>query len=215
MAIQTVNLGTYANDGTGDDLRVAFEKVNANFIEIDSLTVTNAVNLGSGQVLFAGKQASPAIGDNLTFKSLVAGANILLSSTATEVILTSQFSSLTTNLNLNSKNITGTGNIDITGNISLTSGSALIGQDLTVNGTSSLGTAGRVKIFGGATNYILSTDGNGNLSWVSPTPAGGDWEFVDFNGNAPSPIHYLLSEVGVNMGTFDTPSEININLGTF
>ena len=214
MAIQTVNLGTYANDGTGDDLRVAFEKVNANFVEIDSLTVTNAVNLGSGTTLFAGKQASPALGDNLTFKSLVAGANILLSSTATEVILTSQFSSLTTNLNLNSKNITGTGNIDITGNISLTSGNATIGQNLTVNGTSSLGTAGRVKIFGGATNYVLSTDGNGNLSWVSP---GGEleWEFVDFNGNATSPIPYLLSAVGVDMGSFISPSTININLGTF
>jgi hypothetical protein len=36
MAIQTINLGTYANDGTGDDLRTAFEKVQANFVEIYS-----------------------------------------------------------------------------------------------------------------------------------------------------------------------------------
>jgi hypothetical protein len=36
MAIQTINLGTYANDGTGDDLRTAFEKVKANFIELYS-----------------------------------------------------------------------------------------------------------------------------------------------------------------------------------
>ena len=36
MAIQTINLGTYANDGTGDDLRTAFEKVRANFIELYS-----------------------------------------------------------------------------------------------------------------------------------------------------------------------------------
>jgi hypothetical protein len=28
--IQTVNLGQYANDGSGDDLRTAFEKVNSN-----------------------------------------------------------------------------------------------------------------------------------------------------------------------------------------
>jgi hypothetical protein len=32
MAIQTINLGTYANDRTGDDLRTAFQKVNANLI---------------------------------------------------------------------------------------------------------------------------------------------------------------------------------------
>lgn len=34
MALQTINLGTYANDGTGDDLRTAFNKVNANLIEL-------------------------------------------------------------------------------------------------------------------------------------------------------------------------------------
>ena len=28
MAIQQINLGSAANDGTGDDLRVAFAKVN-------------------------------------------------------------------------------------------------------------------------------------------------------------------------------------------
>lgn len=36
MAIQTINLGNYANDGTGDDLRTAFEKVNTNLVELFS-----------------------------------------------------------------------------------------------------------------------------------------------------------------------------------
>ena len=35
MAIQTINIGTIANDGTGDDLREAFVKVNNNFAELD------------------------------------------------------------------------------------------------------------------------------------------------------------------------------------
>ena len=35
MAIQRVNIGTIANDGTGDDLREAFVKVNNNFTELD------------------------------------------------------------------------------------------------------------------------------------------------------------------------------------
>ena len=34
MARQNINIGTTANDGTGDDLRVAMEKVNDNFIEV-------------------------------------------------------------------------------------------------------------------------------------------------------------------------------------
>ena len=36
MAIQTINIGTIANDGTGDDLREAFVKVNNNFTELDT-----------------------------------------------------------------------------------------------------------------------------------------------------------------------------------
>ena len=31
MAIQTINVGAIANDGSGDDLREAFIKVNLNF----------------------------------------------------------------------------------------------------------------------------------------------------------------------------------------
>ncbi len=34
MARQTINIGTAANDGTGDKLRVAFDKINDNFVEL-------------------------------------------------------------------------------------------------------------------------------------------------------------------------------------
>ena len=34
MAQQTINIGTVANDGTGDPLRTAFDKVNDNFTEV-------------------------------------------------------------------------------------------------------------------------------------------------------------------------------------
>ena len=44
MAIQNINLGTYSNDGTGDDLRTAFEKVKANFIELYS--ISGGANVG-------------------------------------------------------------------------------------------------------------------------------------------------------------------------
>jgi hypothetical protein len=41
MAIQTINVGNIPNDGTGDDLREAFVKVNQNFTDVD--TRVNAV----------------------------------------------------------------------------------------------------------------------------------------------------------------------------
>ncbi len=34
MAQQTINIGTVANDGTGDPLRTAFDKANDNFTEL-------------------------------------------------------------------------------------------------------------------------------------------------------------------------------------
>jgi hypothetical protein len=40
MAIQTINIGTVANDGTGDPLRTAWNKANSNFSELNTRTAT-------------------------------------------------------------------------------------------------------------------------------------------------------------------------------
>lgn len=40
MAIQTINVGTTANDRKGDSLRAAFTKVNANFAELYATAYT-------------------------------------------------------------------------------------------------------------------------------------------------------------------------------
>ena len=50
MAKQTINIGTTANDGTGDPLRIAFDKVNSNFTELynDDAGDVNSVNAGTG-----------------------------------------------------------------------------------------------------------------------------------------------------------------------
>ena len=48
--LQTINLGNYANDGTGDDLRTAFTKVNENLTAIQTTADNNifdGINLGS------------------------------------------------------------------------------------------------------------------------------------------------------------------------
>ena len=50
MAQQTINIGTVANDGTGDPLRTAFDKVNDNFTELylDDAGDVNSVSAGTG-----------------------------------------------------------------------------------------------------------------------------------------------------------------------
>lgn len=60
MARQTINIGTIANDGTGDTLRAAGRKINDNFGELyfllggDSAAVTAYVSLGDSGLIFNG-----------------------------------------------------------------------------------------------------------------------------------------------------------------
>ena len=55
----------------------------------------------------------------------------------------------------------------------------------------------RLSISGGSAGQVLSTDGSGNLSWVSM--AGGDIDFGYF----------------YDFGTFAAPSSYNLDLGGF
>lgn len=114
MSIQTINLGNYANDGTGDDLRTAFQKVNANFALLDDNDTVSGTNLGAGQGVFAQKNAS-----SFEFKSLVAGGGVTLTSTGNTITiespgeLESEVSpKLGGNLDMNGYNIVGGENIE-------------------------------------------------------------------------------------------------------
>ena len=116
MTIQTINLGQYANDGTGDDLRTAFQKVNGNFSYLNNNDATTVTNLGSGTGIFAQKT-----GPNLQFKSLVGGAGIALSTNGTTITIANTGKveddtspKLGGTLNLNGNNIVGTGDIRCT-----------------------------------------------------------------------------------------------------
>lgn len=84
MALQTINLGNVANDGTGDDLRQAFEKVIFNFSELDARApeATTVVNLGAGKGVFASRNNA-----ELQFRSLVGGANATLTSDADSITI--------------------------------------------------------------------------------------------------------------------------------
>lgn len=50
MAKQTVNLGTTANDGTGDPLRTAFDKLNDNFDEVYGNSFVDTANIADDAV---------------------------------------------------------------------------------------------------------------------------------------------------------------------
>ena len=108
-----VQLGQYPNDGTGDDLRTAFTRVNNSFGQIiNDGAVTNAANVGSGTGIFSTRS-----GNIIDLKSLTSTGNtVTITNTANTVNLESvtvlQHDSAPTlgaNLSLNGHNITGTG----------------------------------------------------------------------------------------------------------
>jgi hypothetical protein len=51
MAKQTINIGSSANDGTGDPLRTAFDKINDNFDELYGTSLTERVSLDTSPQL--------------------------------------------------------------------------------------------------------------------------------------------------------------------
>src|SRR6056300_1312667 len=85
MAIQTINIGTNPNDGTGDDLRTAFDKVNDNFAELLAVggETNTASNLGIGEGIFKQKNSQ-----DLEFKTLRNGdGTIAITSDANSIYL--------------------------------------------------------------------------------------------------------------------------------
>ena len=79
MAVQLIKIGNTANDGTGDDLREAFGKVNANFneLELRDDEQTTVSNLGAtGEGIFKEK-----INYDLKFKKIIGGAGLTLTAT--------------------------------------------------------------------------------------------------------------------------------------
>jgi len=85
MAVQLINIGNIANDGTGDDLREAFIKTNANFEELDLRDdeQTTASNLGdTGEGLFLRRNVY-----DLEFKKISAGANVSLTADDNKIVI--------------------------------------------------------------------------------------------------------------------------------
>lgn len=186
----------YANSGTiGASLLTGTLTTNAqpnitSVGTITSLTVTG--NTLSGNVY----ANSGTIGANLLTANLVTGT--LTTSAQPNITSLGTLSSLSVTGNVTAGNLTGilangTSNVSIpalNGNVLISAagaanvlvitstGANVTGTfnatgNLTVGAKSNLGPASNVIITGGTANYVLSTDGSGNLSWVAQSGGGG------------------------------------------
>jgi hypothetical protein len=116
MAIQTINIGTNPNDGTGDDLRTAFDKVNDNFAELLAVggETNTATNLGIGEGVFKQKTAQ-----DLEFKTLRNNDG--------KITITSDANSIYLNTNNLADNDFGAIQVDNGDTLTASSSSALFG----------------------------------------------------------------------------------------
>lgn len=229
MAIQTINIGNIANDGTGDDLREAFIKVNNNFSELNNNVTaieTDGENLGTGQEIFAQKS------DNkLQFKTILAGQGITLSpggstlsitadSGVTQVILISDDGSKIIPGGASSVNMFGGQNIDTqveNGNFKIKiNGNNLVAQDTSptlggdLNGNakniSSVNTMSAVTFNGSLEGLVYGID-------IRNLPGTG-FDYGSINTTATNAIEFFLLTTDQDFGTITSPESVSVELGT-
>ena len=128
MAYQSIGLGSAADDGTGDTLRVGADKVNDNFVEIYTL-------LGTGTVLTSGISAtatvvtltaptiSGVVGGTITSETITT----LTSTTVTGTTLNAGTLALAAGSITDSSGAISFGNENLTTTGTLTAGNATVG----------------------------------------------------------------------------------------
>ncbi len=192
MTIQTINIGNRVNDGLGDDLRTAFEKVNSNFVDLEqSLTIT-ASNTGStGAGIFKQK-----IGANLEFKNLVSGRNIALNEFENSIEIRSTaedaFTRFDTDAGFISASSTNQGHVTLEGVAAPNSLSGVKDIEVTTDGINWV----RFKTILPVTE-ILTT-----------------YDFGVIDGSFNNAIQLAISAANIDFGTILLPGTFNLDLGT-
>jgi len=197
MAITLINIGNRVNDGLGDDLRTAFEKVNANFADLEqSLTIT-ASNVGStGAGIFKQKT-----GANLEFKNLVSGRNILLTELENSIEIRSTASDAFTRFD------TDTGVI-----IAKPSGPEGTGVgEISLEGAPAPGSLSGIK------DIEVSTDGTNYVRFKTIIPVTEiltTYDFGNINGLYNNSLQFVISASNIDFGTISLPGNFNLDLGS-
>ena len=224
MAIQEINIGNLVNDGTGDDLRTAFDKVNQNFTSLNNELAVTGENVGTGDAgVFVQKDAF-----KLQFRKLVGGDNITVTENATDINISTTLQNLfntivTDSGTVNASSATDTvqilgGNnvrVENSGN-TITIDADLVNAQLTgplnLNGYSIVGT-GNINI----TGNVSATNFNGSYGGFSQTSITEALFVQDFGGivaQTNNAIQGLYQIADYDFGTVLAPSENEVDLGS-
>ena len=224
MAQSGINIGTLANDGTGDDLREAFVKVNNNFTELyaRSPESTTAVNLVADDATTAGLFAQKS-SQELQFKSLKAGPNVSLSTSNNQVTITSSgivsilFTTDAGSVGpINASGVArflGTGGVATTGS----------GTDVTIDSKLQRETSPKLTATLNVNNQNLTNGGTITASNFDCLVRGKNvadidsvvgFDFGGIQGGISNIIEWLEADNSVNLGTVASPSSKGVDLGS-
>jgi len=229
MAIELVNIGRLANDGTGDDLREAFTKINRSLEDLD-LRIddkTEGENVGSGTGVFYRRD-----GYNLQFKSLTStdGTIALVdNTTSVDVKLgagvgnmplvadTGTPFTLARNATLN---IRGTGSVTTEANgtnntITINGGSNLVDDPNPVLGAPL--NAGNFNIFN--VNDLTAQNIESLVYGVDVRTLASAYDSFDFGDIVVTDVDinnfvdYIRATQDIDLGTFTSPTAVSIDFG--
>ena len=230
MTVNTINIGNIANDGTGDDLREAFIKVNNNFLELDArnpeqTTASNAFADAPGTAgVFKEKD-----GFNLKFKNITAGNNNITVTADDNQISISSSGIVSVQFTADSGNIPSIDAQDLfkfTGSGGTTTALGIDGNQVkqvvidsrlsnesnpTLNGTLN---ANNNAITGLSTIQVNNINSLIYGQDVRDIDSLIGFNFGTFNNGITNWIEYFESFNQVNLGSIPAPGAINIDLGS-
>ena len=224
MAIQEINIGNLVNDGTGDDLRTAFDKVNQNFTALNNELAVTGENVGTGDAeVFVQKDAY-----KLQFRKFVGGDNITITENATDInistALQNLFNTIVTDTGtVNASSATDTvqilgGNnvrVENSGN-TITIDADLVNAQLTgpldLNGYTITG-SGNINITGNV-NASNFTGSYGGFSQTSITDALFVQDFGSIVVQTNNAIQGLYQIADYDFGSVLAPSDNEVDLGS-
>jgi hypothetical protein len=184
MAVQLINVGRLANDGTGDDLREAFIKINQNFQLFEFIDNPSAVNLGT-----AGAEVFAQIEDGeFQFRRLVPGQNIVLNQFDNSIEIISTAATQSTNFQIigdNSNTLIVNDNIQI----------RFKGDNGIITSASENTKTISFSLAESLTKYL-------------------DFDFGGIDDPQNSILEFVINSVGVDFGTFNDPSLLTIDDGS-
>jgi hypothetical protein len=188
MTVQTINIGNVVNDGLGDDLRTAFQKVNANFSDLSTQLTITATNLGAtGVGVFKEK-----IGADLQFKKLVAGTKMLLDDTGNSIVVNNTSPDAYTRIDTDSGSIL-----------------ASTHQQITMGGTSAPGSTTSRK------DIEVTTSGSAILfkTIIPITDILTSYDFGTITGDYNNAMQTIYAASNIDFGTVDLPGRLDLDCG--